>query len=133
MTSSSDSRAREEIVARERTLLEQWSAGKPLGYLDAAATDISYFDDIGASEGIRGRGAVRKYVASLEGQIPPHEYEMVDPEVQLVGDVGVLTFLYHPSTSDGTPLTPWRATSVYRREGDGWAQIHAHWAMQKTG
>ena len=132
MVSSSGDRARAEIIAREQELLEQWSAGNPLGYVGAAAPDMTYFDDIGASHGVRGRESVREYAASLAGMIPPHRYEMVDPEVQLVGDVGVLTFRYHASTPDGTALTPWRATTVYRWDGDGWLQIHAHWSMQKT-
>ena len=36
-------------------------------------------------------------------------------------------------TAEGVlPPTPWRATSVWCRDGDGWSQIHAHWAIQKT-
>ena len=126
----SDDRA--AIIGRERELLERWSAGDPAGYLSAAAPDMTYFDDIGATEGLSGREAIRAYGASLVGKIPPHEYEMVDPRVQLVGEVGILTFRYHPSTADGTSLAPWKATSVYRRDGEGWSQIHAHWSMQKT-
>ena len=126
------SEARESIIGRERKLLERWAAGDPAGYLSAAAPDMTYFDDLGAAQGLSGREAIQAYGASLAGQIPPHHYEMVDPTVQLVGDVAVLTFRYQPSTADGTPLTPWKATSVYRRDGDGWAQIHAHWSMQKA-
>lgn len=127
---SSDDSA--SIIERERELLERWSAGDPAGYLSAAAPDMTYFDDIGATERLSGRDAIRAYGASLAGQIPPHEYEMVDPKVQLVGEVAILTFRYHPSTVDGTALTPWKATSVYRRDGDGWSHVHAHWSMQKS-
>jgi len=119
-----------EIIERERSLLDRWSAGDPAGYLAAAAPDITYFDDIGATQGLRGSDAVRAYAAGLAGQIPAHDYEMVDPTVQVVGDVGVLSFRYHPSLN-GEALTQWKATSVYRRDGDQWAQIHAHWSMQK--
>ena len=122
----------EAIIAQENALLERWAAGDPAGYVAAMAADGTYFDDIGASRGLRGRDAIRAYAATLEGQVPAHEYEMVDPFVQLVGEVGVLTFQYHPSAPDGTPLTPWRATTVYRRDGDGWSQIHAHWSMQQA-
>lgn len=124
--------AEAEIIARERGLLESWSSGRPSGYFDAAASDITYFDDIGAMEGIRGRDVARTYAAGLDGQIPPHDYRMVAPTVQVVGDVAVLTFRYHPS-KNGEPLQKWKATSVYRREGDAWSQIHAHWSMQKNG
>jgi ketosteroid isomerase-like protein len=119
-----------EIIETERALLDRWSAGDPAGYASAAAADITYFDDMGATQGLRGADALRAYAAGLAGQIPAHEYEMVEPTVQVVGDVGVLTFRYHPS-KDGEALTQWKTTSVYRREGEGWSQIHAHWSMQK--
>jgi ketosteroid isomerase-like protein len=121
------------IIGRERELLERWAAGDPAGYTAAMTADGTYFDDIGAMNRLSGGDAIRRYAASLAGQIPAHDYEMVDPHVQLVGDVGILTFRYHPRAPDGTALTPWRATTVYRREGDGWAMVHAHWSMQKAG
>jgi ketosteroid isomerase-like protein len=124
--------ARDQIISCEKGLLDKWADGNVLGYTDAMAADGTYFDDIGASERLRGREAIRAYAEALSGQIPPHRYEMVDPVVQMIGDVGVLTFRYHPSSRDGTPLTPWRATTVYRREGAGWSQVHAHWSIQKT-
>lgn len=119
------------ILARERSALERWSQGDPLGYLEIDADDVTYFDDIGAHHRVDGIEAMREYMSALKGQIPGHDYELVDPRVQLYGDTGILTMRYHPSGPDGSPMPPWKATSVYRRTGDDWRIVHAHWSLAK--
>ncbi len=119
------------ILAQERRALDRWAQGHPLGYVDIDADDVTYFDDIAAQRRIDGIAALRDYFASLEGKIPAHRYELVDPKVQIYGDTGILTLRYEPSTTDGEPLTPWKATSVYRRTAGEWRIVHAHWSMVK--
>lgn len=103
------------ILDVERRALDRWSRGDPLGYLEIDAEDVTYFDDIGAHARVDGIEAMRSYFASLEGKIPAHAYDVVDPKVQLYGDTAILTLRYQPRGPDGAPLTPWKATSVYRR------------------
>ena len=117
----------EEILALEREALDKWSSGDPGGYGTHLADDASYFDDIGAAARLDGVEAIRAYLTSLEGQIPPHDYELDDPRVQLCGDVAVLTLRYFPSV-EGRPGQPWKASTVYRRAEDGWEVVHAHWS-----
>ena len=124
--------AEEAILAAEHRALERWSQGDPLGYSNAAAPDITYFDDIGAQLRVEGIDAVREYLASLQGQIPIHSYEVVDPKVQVLGDVGILTFRYHPSDTAGGALPPWKATTVYRQVDGRWRMVHANWSMAKS-
>ncbi|MDH4044269.1 MAG: nuclear transport factor 2 family protein [Gemmatimonadota bacterium] len=121
----------EAILAAEHRALQRWSAGDPEGYAETAADDVTYFDDIGAQARVEGREALLAYFSGLKGQIPVHRYEMVDPKVQLVGDVGILTFRYHASSPDGTAFPPWKATAVYRQVGRTWRLVHAHWSMVK--
>jgi ketosteroid isomerase-like protein len=128
MTHDQDERA---ILAQERRALERWSQGQPLGYVDIQAEDSTYFDDIGAQRRLDGIDAVRSYLASLEGKIPPHRYEVADPKVQIYGDTAILTLRYEPSTGDGSSLPPWKATSVYRRTGGAWRIVHAHRSVVK--
>lgn len=123
--------AERAIIAQERRAMDQWSQGNPLGYLDVDADDVTYFDDIAANSRIDGVEAMRSYFTSVKGKIPPHRYEIVDPKVQLYGDIGILTLRYHASTTDGKPLTRWKATSVYRRRGAEWRIVHAHWSTVK--
>ncbi len=129
MTRERDEKA---ILAQERRALDRWSAGHPLGYLDVDADDVTYFDDIGAQRRVEGVAAMRTYFASLEGKVPQHRYEVVDPKVQIYGDTGILTFHYDASLPDATPLPRWKATSVYRRTGSEWRIVHAHWSLVKA-
>ena len=123
------SNAEEEILAQELAGLDQWAAGNPLGYTDSAAEDVTYFDDIGASDRIEGLEDWKSYVSTLE--VPPHQYEIIDPMVQVYGDVGILTLQYQGMGPDGEPLPRWKATSVYRYDVGEWSRVHAHWSMIK--
>jgi hypothetical protein len=118
-----------DIITQERAGLDQWSAGEPVGYAHSAAPDVTYFDDIGAATRIEGPEAWRGYLSTLE--IPPHEYELIDPRVQVYGDMGILTIHYHGLGPDGEVLSRWKATSVYRHDGDVWCTVHAHWSLIK--
>ena len=120
------------ILAQERRALDQWALGNPLGYVDIDSRDVTYFDDIAAHTRIDGIEAIRIYFASLKGKIPAHKYQIVDPKVQLYGDIGILTLRYHAYAMDGKPLTRWKATSVYRRSTEGWRIVHAHWSTVKA-
>lgn len=123
--------AMEAILAQERRALDQWAQGQPRGYVEIMSSDATYFDDIGAHKRVDGIAAIREYFASLEGKIPPHRYQVVDPKAQIYGEVAILTFRYEPSAVDGKPLTRWKATSVYRRTDDGWRLVHGHWSIVK--
>lgn len=123
--------ADQAILDLERAALDQWSSGNPKGYAQSAAEEVTYIDDIGAQSRKEGLQEVLEYLSGLEGQLPAHRYEMISPKVQLCGDVAVLSFQYHPSSLEGTLLTPWKATTVYRRANDGWRMLHAHWSMSK--
>jgi ketosteroid isomerase-like protein len=125
-----DETAEEVILTQERAALDRWSAGDLVGYVQDGAPDLTYFDDIGAQALVDGLDAVKDYLKTLEGQIPVHRYEVEDPKVQLYGDVGVLTLRYNPFSLEGEPQTPWRSTTVRRRNGESWQMVHAHWGSK---
>jgi uncharacterized protein (TIGR02246 family) len=131
MPDAGTSQAARDILAEERRALEQWAKGNPVGFAESFAQDATYFDDIAAHTRIDGLGALEAYMASLTGKIPPHRQKIVDPKVQLYGDVGILTLRYDVLGEDGTPVARWKATSVYHREDDGWRVVHAHWSTVK--
>jgi hypothetical protein len=121
--------AEEDILAQERAGLDQWAAGNPVGYAHSATDDFTYFDDIAAATRIEGIEAWRSYLETLP--IPPHTYEIIDPRVQVYGDVGILTLHYQGTGPEGEEWPPWKATSVYRHDGVVWRQVHAHWSLIK--
>ncbi len=119
------------ILAKERQALDRWSAGDPLGFAVNFAEDATYFDDIAAHTRLDGLEEIKKHLGSLKGKIPAHNYEIVDPKVQVFGEVAILTMRYHGSTTDGQPGPPWKATSVYHLTNDNWLVVHAHWSLVK--
>lgn len=123
--------AEDAILARERSALDRWSQGDPSAYLQIQSDDVTYFDDIGAQSRVDGIEAMRGYWSSLQGELPAHQYEVVNPRVQLYGDVGILTLGYHAHDAEGKPLAEWKATSVYHKRQGEWRIVHAHWSLNK--
>jgi len=121
----------QDILAKERQALDRWSAGDPLGFAVNFANDATYFDDIAAHTRLDGLEEIKKHLGSLEGKIPMHNYEIVDPKVQVFGEVAILTLRYHGSTDDEQILPQWKATSVYNFINDDWQVVHAHWSLVK--
>ncbi len=123
--------AEKAVIEKETQSLDNWSAGNPAGFSVNAAEDITYFDDIGASTRLDGLEECKQYLTSLEGMIPPHNYEMLDTKVQSYGNVAILTFHYQASDTAGNKGTPWKATSVYNLRDGEWKMVHAHWSLVK--
>lgn len=119
------------ILAKETAALDFWSGGDPVGSGKGFAGDATYMDDIAASVRLDSLPEIQRYFASLAGQITPHDYELVDPKVQVYGDIAILTLRYHPSIGDTIEGPPWKATSVYRFQDGDWKVVHAHWSLVK--
>ncbi|MCK4585577.1 nuclear transport factor 2 family protein [candidate division WOR-3 bacterium] len=119
------------ILAKERQALDHWAQGDPLGFSVNFADDVTYFDDIAAHTRIDSLEEMQNYLTSLKGKIPPHSYEIVDPKVQVYGDIAILTLRYHPTSTEGEPGPPWKATSVYKLTNGEWHVVHAHWSLVK--
>lgn len=118
-----------QILARERHALDRWASGDPTGYVEILANDVSWQAATPGRGRVDGFDEVAGYLEGLKGTIPPHRYEVVDPRVQLYGDIGVLTLRYDAAAPDGQRMTPWKATSVYRRSDGEWRLVHAHWSI----
>ena len=117
------------ILAKEHQWLDRWAAGDPLGILEVCADDVTYFEDIGAETRVDGLEEMRNYITSLAGTYPPHSYEIVDPKVQVYGDIAICTLRYH-ATLNGEPISQWKATDVYRLTKGEWRLVHAHWSVK---
>lgn len=123
--------AEKAILAKENNSLDLWAQGDPVGFSNNFADDATYFDDIAAHTRIDGREEFEKYFKSLEGNIPPHSYKLVDPKIQVYGNIAILTLQYHSTLADGQSGPPWKATSVYRFSNGDWQVVHAHWSLVK--
>lgn len=125
--------AEEAILAQERDALDRWSSGDPEGYVQSADEDVTYVDFIGAHVRVDGIQALREYLAGIKGHFPAHTYEVVNPRIQVYGDVGILTQHYYPTSLEGEAMGPSKATCVYRRTDGTWHLVHSHWSILKEG
>lgn len=120
-----------EIINLEKKALDKWADGDPVGYAENFTDNATYFDDIGAQNRLEGKAELSAYFKSLEGNIPAHHYEIVNPRVQVLGDVAVLTLRYNASSPDNQPGPPWKSTSVYQLSDGQWKVVHANWSLIK--
>lgn len=126
----SEPKAYAEVVALERSALDKWSQCDTSGYIDISAEDVTWFDfSPGKQLRIDGLEALCNYMMPLGAQVPAHTYEMLNPKVQVYGNVAILTFQWSGSTKDGDSLPKWKVTSIYCMEKGQWRMVHAHWSI----
>lgn len=114
------------IIAMERAALDRWAKGDPSGFLEISAPDVVYFDPM-QERRLDGFQALSRLYESIRGQIRIDRYELVNPWVQLGGDVAVLTFNF--VSYIGEKSHRWNCTEVYRRTDQSWRIIQTHWSM----
>jgi uncharacterized protein (TIGR02246 family) len=119
------------IVALERAALDRWGKGDPQGFFAIMATDQTYFDPLTAQR-IDGQDALRRHIEPFTGKIKIDKIDMINPKVQRLGDLAVLTFniVNYGARPDGgmQATTKWNATEVFRRTDGTWKIIHSHWS-----
>jgi uncharacterized protein (TIGR02246 family) len=122
------------ILALERGALERWGKGDPRGFFDIMSPDQTYFDPM-TEKRIDGQEPLKQYIAPFTGKISIQRVEMIDPKVQRVGDLAVLTFNlndYGAQMAGGPKTTArWNATEVYQRIKGSWKIVHSHWSYIK--
>jgi ketosteroid isomerase-like protein len=119
-----------EIINLERAALDRWGTGDPSGFLDICAPDVVYFDPF-LKLRIDGLAALTDYYEAIRGKIQIHSYELLNPLVQSVGAIAVLTFNYVSWGNEGE--SRWNCTEVYRRDPGGWRIIQTHWSYSNAG
>jgi ketosteroid isomerase-like protein len=115
----------ETIMELERDALERWGRGDPEGFLEISAPDLSYFDPF-IERRLDGLAALRSMYEQIRGKIHIDRFEIIEPRVQVAGDVAVLTFRF--KSYGGAGSIDWNTTEVYQRDQAGWRIIHTHWA-----
>lgn len=115
-----------EVIALERGALERWGRGDPDGFLEISAPDVVYFDPYRPVR-VDGRDELARLYAEARGKIKLDRYELLNPRVQVTGDVAVLTFNY--VSYRGNEAFRWNCTEVYRHDREGWRIIQTHWSF----
>ncbi len=124
--------AANEVIALEKGALDRWGNGDVEGYLSLYADEITYFDPIQPHR-IDGLAAMRATYGPFQGKIHIDRYEMLNPRVQLSGDIAVLSYNIqnYAKQPDGSekPGTRWNVTEVFRRIAGKWRTIHSHFSF----
>jgi ketosteroid isomerase-like protein len=115
------------ILAMERGALDRWCKGDPSGFLEISAPDVVYFDPF-QKQRLDGHQALSTLYESVRGQVEADRYEILNPKVQAVKDMAVLTFNF--VSYRGASTHRWNCTEVYRLAPDGqWQIIQTHWSI----
>ena len=83
-----------------------------------------------------GRAAVAEYFRTVwAGKVRIDRYDIINPQVVTDGSMAVLSYnlVNYVQAPDGSEkiATRWNSTQVYRRTGDLWKVVHAHWSFTK--
>jgi hypothetical protein len=117
--------AAETIIALEKAALTRWGNGDPAGFLEICAQEVVYFDPYQEMR-IDGLKALTDYYATIRGKVYFDRFELLNPNVQLLGEAAVLTFNYVSYT--GEKPARWNCTEVYRQVEGQWRIIQTHWS-----
>lgn len=119
------------IIELERAALDRWRQGDPGGFLEITADDYTYFDP-SLNKRLDGRDSIAAVYERIRGQVSFPRYEIIEPRVQVAGDVAVLTFNFKSFGSDSTGTeiltSHWHTTEVFRRNEAYWELISTHWS-----
>lgn len=126
----SQSGAAAEVVALERKVMDAWIQGNPDPLLAVADPGITYFHVMTGTR-LDGLAAVRALVEPYRGRPLFDSYEMVEPKVQVAGEVAVLTYIL--VQKNGAASSRWNATQVYQKGTSGWRLTHSHWSRTLGG
>lgn len=117
-----------QILALERQAMDGWLQGNPDALLALTDPQITYFHVV-TDKRIDGLSAVRALFEQYRGKPLFDSYEILDPRVQVGGDMVVLTYQLVTRNADVT--RHWNATQVYQQKKEGWRIIHSHWSLAK--
>jgi len=121
------------IVEKEKQVLDEWGKGRTMIFPNNSAVDVTYFDP-SLEKRLDGKEAFAALCKSIEGKFTVDRYDMIDPKVQVYGEVAILTYnlIDYSEKGDSTEKTfSWNSTEVYHKEGDDWRIVHSHWSFTK--
>jgi hypothetical protein len=119
----------EQIITMEKAALRRWGNGDPSGFLEISADDVVYFNPY-LERRLDGLEALINDYEALRGTIYFDRFELVNPFVQHVQNMAVLTFNYVSYKGDQSDR--WNCTEVYRRINRKWKIIQSHWSYTEV-
>ena len=117
------------IIGLEQAALDRWGKGDPMGFVEIAAPQITYFDP-DVERRVDGIEAFTELMEGIKGKILMDGYELINPTVELADEVAVLSFNYTSwGENEGDPWrSNWNSSEAYRKIGGTWCLVHSHWS-----
>lgn len=123
------------IMSLEKSAMERWRTGDPLGWAEISDSEIIYVDP-GLTKPVEGLEEYVKYLRQFSGKINYQISEFINPQIKRYGNLAVLTYNYRDNyrdaetRSDGSVIDEWlwNTTEVYVRRSGEWKIIHTHWS-----
>lgn len=128
-TSATNDTLAQKNIAMEQSALDRWGQDDPDGFLEISAEDVVYFDPF-QERRLNGRFELKQLYERLRGTIHVDRYEMLNPMVQSVDSMAVLTF--NLVSYEKEKMYRWNCTEVYRLQSGGqWKIIQTHWSFTR--
>ena len=118
-----------QLLALERQAMEGWLKGNPDSDLARSDATVVYIHPA-AEKRLEGLAALTELFERYRGRALFDSYEILDPKVQVSGDVAVLSFILE--CRNGSATSRYDASEVYRHKNSEWRLIHAHWSKART-
>jgi ketosteroid isomerase-like protein len=121
------------IIKIERDAWEAYKNKQLDALNDYYADDASVFSDEQAYR-VRGKADILRGMEASMKQEDLVSYQILDPQVQVLGDTALLTYYYtENSTKDGKPSeNAGKVTMVFVKQGGKWRALHAHMATNQS-
>jgi ketosteroid isomerase-like protein len=123
----------ELIIAKEKMILDEWGKGHTMIFPQNSAAEITYFDP-SLEKRIDGIQEFTELLKAIENKFTIEKYEMLDPKVQVHGEVAVLSYNlvdYSKNPEGVEQKFLWNSTEVYKKIDGDWKIIHSHWSFTK--
>lgn len=120
------------ILETEKQAMNKWINRNVWGYLNLFAEESTYFDNTTKLK-LNGFEAIKAYIAPWDGRIYGAGYKMVNVDIKVNCNTGILTYnLYNfNEVKDTTAL--WNSTEIYQKIDGNWKIIHSHWSLVDLG
>ena len=125
----SDAEIARQLLALERKAMDGWTTGNPDGDLAISDATITYIHPA-AGKRLDGLPALKELFERFRGTPLFDSYEIVEPKVQVGGDMAVLTSCFE--FRNGATLRRYYATLVFQHRKEGWRIVHAHWSKAEN-
>lgn len=118
------------LIGLEEEALKKWFNADSSGYRDLwSKKSFTYYDAL-LKKRIDSHEEVMKYFEGrIDGKLYADKYEVIDPRVQIGGDMALLT--YQLFAESNIINVKYNCIELYQKEENGWQVIHSTWSIYR--